>query len=279
MHFTGQPWDSDSGLTHFWFRQYSMAVGRWMTPDPAGTAVASAADPQSWNRYAYVGNSPVVYDDDWGLVRNFCTNAGCILGEGGGSCAFVNPSGQVTVTVDGVDAPCDVANSLLSTGAVSSININITGQFPQTIFAPGGGTCELQWARTEGTEESWYECTGNIFADQGAANNALPGVPKPPNPILQNCPGPTSPPPTGTEQDLEGLAALSHVIDMAGVTTLGAGLMVGSPIAAGAACFYSGGLMCVAALEAAPAGTVGGYYLMKNGAQQLVALIPNKKGC
>jgi hypothetical protein len=66
---------------------------------------------------------------------------------------------------------------------------------------------------------------------------------------------------------------------MAGVTMLGAGLMVGSPIAAGAACFYSGGLMCFAALEAAPAGTVGGYYLMKSGAQQLVALLPSKNGC
>ena len=120
------------------------------------------------------------------------------------------------------------------------------------------------------------------YTASNAANNgqnAPPGVPKPTNPILQNCPGSPSPPASGTEQDLEGLAALSHVVDMAGVTTLGAGLMVGSPIAAGAACFYSGGLMCFAALEAAPAGTVGGYYLMKNGAQQLVALIPSKKGC
>ena len=116
-----------------------------------------------------------------------------------------------------------------------------------------------------------------VAANNG--QNAPPGVPKATNPILQNCPGSPSPPASGTEQDLEGLAALSHVVDMAGVTTLGAGLMVGSPIAAGAACFYSGGLMCFAALEAAPAGTVGGYYLMKNGAQQLVALIPSKKGC
>jgi hypothetical protein len=66
---------------------------------------------------------------------------------------------------------------------------------------------------------------------------------------------------------------------MAGVTMLGAGLMVGSPIAAGATCFYSGGLLCFAAIEAAPAGTVGGYYLMKSGAQQLTAMLPSKNGC
>ena len=60
---------------------------------------------------------------------------------------------------------------------------------------------------------------------------------------------------------------------------LGASLMVGSPIAAGATCFYSGGLLCFAAIEAAPAGAVGGYYLMKGGAHQLAALWPNKNGC
>ena len=54
-----------------------------------------------------------------------------------------------------------------------------------------------------------------------AANNgqnAQPGLPKPPNPILQNCGGSTSAPPTGTEQDLEGLAALSHVADTLPIT-------------------------------------------------------------
>jgi hypothetical protein len=121
-----------------------------------------------------------------------------------------------------------------------------------------------------------------MFSPVAANNgpNAPPAVPKPPNPILQNCPGPApSPPSTGTEQDLEGLASFSHVADMAGVTMLGAGLMVGSPIAAGATCFYSGGLLCFAAIEAAPAGTVGGYYLMKSGAQQLTAMLPSKNGC
>jgi RHS repeat-associated protein len=162
MHFTGQTWDSDSGLTHFWFRQYSPTQGRWMAPDPAGLVAASVGDPQSWNRYAYVGNSPTTDYDPLGLVRNFCTNAGCILGYGGGSCAVVDPSGEVSVTVDGLDSPCGTINSLLATGGASGIS-----GLPPTVFTPGGGSCDLHgWVG----EETWYECTGNIFGDLGAAN-------------------------------------------------------------------------------------------------------------
>jgi hypothetical protein len=122
-------------------------------------------NPQSWNRYAYVGNSPTSFVDPSGLVRNPCTNAGCILGGGGGSCAFVDPMGQVTtVTLDGLDAGCNGISSLLNTGGISSI----TG-LPPNVFTPGGGTCELHgWTG----EETWYECSGNIFAPPVAANNA-----------------------------------------------------------------------------------------------------------
>src|SRR4029077_1082610 len=31
--FTGQEFDTESSLTHFWFRQLSSALGRWITPD------------------------------------------------------------------------------------------------------------------------------------------------------------------------------------------------------------------------------------------------------
>ena len=46
------------------FRQYSMNLGRWMTPDPLGGDVTN---PQSLNRYAYVTNNPTTYSDPLGL--------------------------------------------------------------------------------------------------------------------------------------------------------------------------------------------------------------------
>jgi len=37
-----------------------------MSPDPL-MASANVADPQSWNRYVYVGNNPLRYNDPLGL--------------------------------------------------------------------------------------------------------------------------------------------------------------------------------------------------------------------
>ena len=41
--------------------------GRWISPDPAGLAAADPTNPQSWNRYAYVMNSPLGLVDPSGL--------------------------------------------------------------------------------------------------------------------------------------------------------------------------------------------------------------------
>src|SRR5262249_2198864 len=58
--------DSESGLDHTWFRQYANSQGRWTTPDPYMGSM-DFTNPQSLNRYAYVGNSPLTFIDPTGL--------------------------------------------------------------------------------------------------------------------------------------------------------------------------------------------------------------------
>jgi RHS repeat-associated protein len=65
LSFTGQNSDTAGGLYDFLYREYS-TQGRWPSPDPAGTTAAEAADPQTWNRYAYVRNSPTQLADPFG---------------------------------------------------------------------------------------------------------------------------------------------------------------------------------------------------------------------
>jgi hypothetical protein len=222
-------------------------VGRWLSPDPAGSG---------WNQYGYATN-PNSNVDPTGLAQcsDLQSPAICQGGYYGGTGFFINWTNWDSLE-EVQTAPSD--------GGIYQDGVCLN-----CATVPGGAVL------SQTTCKDIYICAA---ANNGP--NAPPAVPKPPNPILQNCPGPApSPPSTGTEQDLEGLASFSHVADMAGVTMLGAGLMVGSPIAAGATCFYSGGLLCFAAIEAAPAGTVGGYYLMKSGAQQLTAMLPSKNGC
>ncbi len=81
---TGKERDSESGLDHTWFRQYSSSLGRWMHPDPAGLAASHSANPRSWNRYAYAANSPTNLVDFLGL--NYCYISGQIIETESGQC-------------------------------------------------------------------------------------------------------------------------------------------------------------------------------------------------
>jgi len=64
--FTGQGQDTAEPLYDFLFRKYSSTQGRWISPDPAGLGAVDPANPQSWNRYAYVLNNPLRYIDPLG---------------------------------------------------------------------------------------------------------------------------------------------------------------------------------------------------------------------
>jgi hypothetical protein len=46
-------------------REYGVQ-GRWPSPDPLGMGAVDLSDPQSWNRYAYVGNNPLIVRDPTG---------------------------------------------------------------------------------------------------------------------------------------------------------------------------------------------------------------------
>ena len=59
--------DDATGLDHTWFRKNENMAGRWTSPDPYYGSM-SLGDPQSFNRYSYVGSDPVNFVDPNGLV-------------------------------------------------------------------------------------------------------------------------------------------------------------------------------------------------------------------
>jgi RHS repeat-associated protein len=61
--FTGYERDSETGLDFAQARYFSSTEGRFTSPD---TLLGSVANPQSLNRYAYVGNNPLGYSDPTG---------------------------------------------------------------------------------------------------------------------------------------------------------------------------------------------------------------------
>ncbi len=50
--------DDTTGLDHTWWRKYESLAGRWTSPDPYLGSM-SVANPQSFNRFAYVNNDPI----------------------------------------------------------------------------------------------------------------------------------------------------------------------------------------------------------------------------
>jgi RHS repeat-associated protein len=74
--FTGQNQDTLAGLYDFLYREYDPNQARWTSPDPAGLASVSLANPQSWNRYSYVLNNPLNAVDPLGLDCVYLNNAG-----------------------------------------------------------------------------------------------------------------------------------------------------------------------------------------------------------
>ncbi|MGB7068193.1 MAG: RHS repeat-associated core domain-containing protein [Pyrinomonadaceae bacterium] len=79
--YTGYENDEESGLDFAQARYYSSTHGRYTSVDPL-TASASIRNPQTFNRYAYVLNSPYKFTDPLGLLP---VNSGSANGGRGAS--------------------------------------------------------------------------------------------------------------------------------------------------------------------------------------------------
>lgn len=80
--FTGYERDTESGLDYAHARYYANVQGRFTSPD---SLMGSIGNPQSLNRYAYVGNNPVNYSDPTGHDRFSASSNGFAETMGQGS--------------------------------------------------------------------------------------------------------------------------------------------------------------------------------------------------
>jgi len=76
MHFTNQRVLLANDLWDFPKRELHSTQGRWISPDPAGLAAVDITDPQTWNRYAYVRNTPTGFTDPTGLGCVYLNDTG-----------------------------------------------------------------------------------------------------------------------------------------------------------------------------------------------------------
>ena len=99
--FTGMNQDTVPTVEDFPAREYGSLSGRWASPDPLGVGAVDPADPQSWNRYAYVRNSPLTLTDPDGLEASCLGGAeDCSVCYRGGGC------GDLQCEMDGIPILC-----------------------------------------------------------------------------------------------------------------------------------------------------------------------------
>jgi RHS repeat-associated protein len=67
--YTGQRNIAAIGLMDYKARAYDPALGRFIQPD---TIIPKIENPQSWNRYSYVSNDPILYNDPSGHDQWWC---------------------------------------------------------------------------------------------------------------------------------------------------------------------------------------------------------------
>jgi len=79
LRYTGHEHDKDGSVgaydLNYMHARYQLArKGRFLSMDPTLESV-DLARPQSWNRYAYVNNNPIAYNDPTGRCAPLCTSA------------------------------------------------------------------------------------------------------------------------------------------------------------------------------------------------------------
>jgi RHS repeat-associated protein len=75
--FSGQRDLGDMGLMDYDARFYSQSLGRFLQPD---TIIPSISIPQTWNRYSYAANNPILYNDPDGHCGLLCVGVVLIVG-------------------------------------------------------------------------------------------------------------------------------------------------------------------------------------------------------
>ncbi len=154
-----QPENQGGSLQDFMFRRYSPVQGRWISPDPSGLAAVDPTNPQSWNRYAYVNNSPLNGIDPTGLEK--CKE-----------CVFMGYGGGGNCTMDGVGTPCGVVQATIQSGGASQcpnndcrgVTLQSNGEFYRDTYS------ESLALNCNGADLSNYACGWSNWSKQFVQN-------------------------------------------------------------------------------------------------------------
>ncbi len=140
QQFTGKERDEESSLDYFGARYYSARLGRFLSVDPLLSS-GRPSDPQSWNRYSYSFNNPLIFKDPTGLY--------VCAGDDQDCTDFAKALKQVKQARDSFKQGSDEYNRLNDSlqaygkeGVDNGVTINFVKSGPTAHTAPGTATVE-----------------------------------------------------------------------------------------------------------------------------------------
>jgi len=120
--YTGQTSDHDqTGFYHYNARYYDPQISRFISSD---TIIPNPANPQTLNRYSYVGNNPVRYTDPTGhfFERELAGGAGVAVGESTRVWLWLLTAGTGVAAVQQAPKLDDLLNQLFSPSSSSGVS-------------------------------------------------------------------------------------------------------------------------------------------------------------
>jgi RHS repeat-associated protein len=136
--------DVETNNDFFQARYMSAFQGRFTSPDPLGNFVANAADPQTWNMYAYVRNNPLAFVDPTGY--DYCD-------LGGGDTSYDPSVGGLT------QGECAYEQG---TWVVPTVNDTVTGGQNEGVMTLNLDGWLDQWSAENGPVSSGFTFYGPV---------------------------------------------------------------------------------------------------------------------
>ncbi|MBI3241766.1 MAG: N-acetylmuramoyl-L-alanine amidase [Chloroflexi bacterium] len=197
--YTGQEWDEELSLYHFYAREYEPETGVWVQPDPYRGQLEM---PMTLHRYEYVGGNPIRYSDKDGYFLNVLAGAagGAIFGGGANAVIQYATTGKVDWNEVKASAVGGAVSGALCLGTLVGCAIGgaaggATTQIAKDLLNNNWDVQKIQWGEvgmqaTIGTAPGiaskfisggiWKEAFGgtkaNLFSDAWWLGNKMPAI-------------------------------------------------------------------------------------------------------
>ncbi len=123
--YTGQAYDSATGLYYYRARYYDPVVARFIQPDPI---IPNSYDPQALNLYSYVLNNPLSYRDPSGLQAELLSDLALAGMVGSGQPVIIGSGDPETVTIQATiqTRPLVLQNEAPASSAAALVGLAFT---------------------------------------------------------------------------------------------------------------------------------------------------------